>query len=41
MEVAAFLATFERIVGHMQKTSDAWADWRLQADSLHRLESMA
>jgi D-glycerate 3-kinase len=40
VEVAAFLATFERIAGHMQKTSAAWADWRLQADSLHRLEIM-
>lgn len=40
VEVAAFLATFERIVGHMQKTSAAWADWRLQADSRHRLEVM-
>lgn len=40
VEVAAFLATFERVAGHLQKTSIAWADWRLQADALHRLEVM-
>jgi len=31
-----FLATFERIVSHMQETCGTWADCRLQADALHR-----
>jgi D-glycerate 3-kinase len=36
VQTAAFLATFERIVRHMQETCATWADWRLQADALHR-----
>lgn len=39
-QTAAFLATFERIVRHMQQTCTSWADWRLRADSLHRLQLM-
>ena len=37
-EVAGFLATFERIAGHMQETSAHWAGFRLQADTQHRLQ---
>jgi len=35
-QTAVFLATFERIVSHMQETCDSWADWRLKADTGHR-----
>ena len=38
--VAHFLATFERIVQHMQASSQDWADLRLRADSLHCLQVM-
>jgi len=39
-DVAAFLAPFQRIVGHMRDSSARWADWRLQADQAHCLEIM-
>jgi len=39
-ETAAFLATFERIVRHMQASAAAWAECRLRADSAHRLQVM-
>lgn len=40
-EIGNFLATFERIVRHMQATSHDWADFRLEADSSHRLHAPA
>ena len=36
-ETRKFLATFERIVRHMQATSRDWADCRLETDSTHCL----
>ncbi len=36
-ETRKFLATFERIVRHMQATSRDWADYRLETDSSHCL----
>jgi D-glycerate 3-kinase len=39
-QTGVFLATFERIVRHMQETSAHWAGWRLQADELHRWHVM-
>jgi len=35
VQTEAFLATFERIVRHMQETCAVWADFRLRADMLH------
>jgi len=40
-ETRNFLATFERIVRHMLATSRGWADFRLEADSSHRLQTAA
>jgi D-glycerate 3-kinase len=39
-DVASFLASFERIVKHMQTSARTWADLCLQADSSHRLRVM-
>jgi D-glycerate 3-kinase len=37
-EVDRFLASFERIVGHMQTTCADWADCVLTCDRSHRIE---
>jgi len=36
-EVASFLSCFQRIVGHMQRSCQDWADLLLEADSKHLL----
>jgi len=36
-EVASFLSCFQRIVGHMQRSCQDWADLLLEADSEHLL----
>ena len=39
-DVIAFLATFERLVAHLQSTAVDWAGLCIQADSEHRLRVM-